>query len=102
MAIATIVGPFAILELCARRIELGYRQENGSQYRGNMWKTCIAVALGVPITFVGEAGTEVLVVSTVSALDFLTVSSVLGTRAYNKSLKKKPIETEINILKVAF
>ena len=102
MAIATVVGPFAVLELCARGIEFGYKQQYGSEYRGNMWKTRAAVALGVPITFVGGAGTEVLVVSTVSALDFLTVSSVLGTRAYNKSLKKKPIETEINILKVAF
>ena len=68
MAIATVVGPFAILEFCARGVKLGYRQENGSQYRGNMWKTCIAVALGLPITFVGGAGTEVLVVSTVSVL----------------------------------
>ena len=110
MAIATIVGPFAVLELCARGIELGYKQQYGSEYRGNMWKTRAAVALGVPITFVGGgmsfmvggAGTEVLVVSTVSALAFLTVPSILGARSYNKSLKKKPMETEINILRVAF
>ena len=110
MAIATIVGPFAVLELCARGIEFGYKQQYGSEYRGNMWKTRAAVALGVPITFVGGgmsfmvggAGTEVLVVSTVSALAFLTVPSILGARSYNKSLKKKPIETEINILRVAF
>ena len=110
MAIATVVGPFTVLELCARGIELGYRQENGNQYRGNMWKTRAAVALGVPITFVGggmsfmvgAAGTEVLVVSTVSALAFLTVPSILGARAYNKSLKKRPMEAEINILRVAF
>ena len=110
MAIATIVGPFAVLELCARGIELGYKQQYGSEYRGNMWKTRAAVALGVPITFVGGgmsfmvggAGTEVLVVSTVSALAFLTVPSILGARSYNKSLKKKSMETEINILRVAF
>ena len=110
MAIATIVGPFAVLELCARGIEFGYKQQYGSEYRGNMWKTRAAVALGVPITFVGGgmsfmvggAGTEVLVVSTVSALAFLTVPSILGARSYNKSLKKKPMETEINILRVAF
>ena len=78
MAIATVVGPFAVLEICVRGIELGYRQENGSQYRGNMWKTRAAVALGVPITFVGgAAGTqlpEVLVVPTVSALACLDSS----------------------------
>ena len=51
---------------------------------------------------VGGAGTEVLVVSTVSALAFLTVPSILGARSYNKSLKKKPMEMEINILRVAF
>ena len=110
MAIATIVGPFAVLELCARGIEFGYKQQYGSEYRGNMWFTRAAVALGVPITFVGGgmsfmvggAGTEVLVVSTVSALAFLTVPSILGARSYNKSLKKKPMETEINILRVAF
>ena len=95
MAIASIVGPFAVLELCARGIEFGYKQQYGSEYRGNMWKTRAAVALGVPITFVGGgmsfmvggAGTEVLVVSTVSALAFLTVPSILGARSYNKSLK---------------
>ena len=32
----------------------------------------------------------------------LTLPSILGSRSYNKSLKKKPIETEINILRVAF
>ena len=110
MAITKVVGPIAIMELCARGIEFGYKQQYGSEYRGNMWKTRAAVALGVPITFVGGgmsfmvggAGTEVLVVSTVSALAFLTVPSILGARSYNKSLKKKPMETEINILRVAF
>ena len=86
LAITTVVGPFAVLELCARGIEFGYKQQYGSEYRGNMWFTRAAVALGVPITFVGGgmsfmvggAGTEVLVVSTVSALAFLTVPSILG------------------------
>ena len=36
LAITTVVGPFAVLELCARGIELGYRQQYGNQYRGNM------------------------------------------------------------------
>ena len=53
LAITTVVGPFAVLELCARGIELGYRQQYGNQYRGNMWFTRAAVALGVPITIVG-------------------------------------------------
>ena len=53
LAITTVVGPFVVLELCAKGIELGYRQQNGSQYRGNMWKTRAAVALGIPITILG-------------------------------------------------
>ena len=93
MAIATVVGPFAVLELCARGIEFGYKQQHGSEYRGNMWKTRAAVALGVPITFVGgAAGTqlpEVLVVSTVSALAFLTVPSILGARAIQQESEEK-------------
>ena len=119
MAIATIVGPFAVLELCARGIEFGYKQQYGSEYRGNMWETRAAVALGVPITFVGggmslisvgmmpgvEPGLPVLACAGACLsipLAFLTVPSILGARSYNKSLKKKPIETEINILRVAF
>ena len=35
-------------------------------------------------------------------LAFLALPSILGARSYNKSLKKKPMETEINILRVAF
>ena len=119
LAITTVVGPFAVLELCARGIELGYSQQNGSQYRGNMWKTRAAVALGVPITFIGggislisvgmmpgvDLGPELLIISGACLsipLAFLTVPSILGARSYNKSLKQKPIETEINILRVTF
>ena len=119
LAITTVVGPFAVLELCARGIELGYRQQYGNQYRGNMWFTRAAVALGVPITIVG-GGMSVLSVGMMPGVEpglpvlacagaclsiplaFLTVPSILGARSYNKSLKKKPIETEINILRVAF
>ena len=119
LAITTVVGPFAVLELCARGIELGYRQQYGNQYRGNMWFTRAAVALGVPITIVGggmsvlsggmmpggDPGLPVLACAGACLsipLAFLTVPSILGARSYNKSLKKKPIETEINILRVAF
>ena len=111
LAITTVVGPFAVLELCARGIELGYRQQYGNQYRGNMWFTRAAVALGVPITLVGGGmsmmapgppDAAVLIISSAGALAFLTVPSILGARAYNKSLKKKPIEAKINILRVAF
>jgi len=116
LAITTVVGPFVVLELCARGIELGYRQQNGKQYRGNMWKTRAAVALGIPITFVGgfmsmmapnlapigPSDPGVLIISSASALAFLAVPSFLGARSYNKSLKQKPIEAEINILRVAF
>ncbi len=119
LAITTVVGPFAVLELCARGIELGYRKQYGNQYRGNMWFTRAAVALGVPITIVG-GGMSVLSVGMMPGVDpglpvlacagaclsiplaFLALPSILGARAYNKSLKKKPIETEINILRVAF
>ena len=89
LAITTVVGPFAVLELCARGIELGYRQQNGKQYRGNMWKTRAAVALGIPITFVGgfmsmmapnlapigPSDPGVLIISSASALAFLAVPS---------------------------
>ena len=116
LAITTVVGPFVVLELCARGIELGYRQQNGKQYRGNMWKTRAAVALGIPITFVGgfmsmmapnlapigPSDPGVLIISSASALAFLAVPSFLGARSYNKSLKQKPIEAESNILRVAF
>ena len=119
LAITTVVGPFAVLELCARGIEFGYKQQYGSEYRGNMWFTRAAVALGVPITIVGggmsllsvgmmpgvEPGLPVLACAGACLsipLAFLTVPSILGARSYNKSLKKKPIETEINILRVAF
>ena len=116
LAITTVVGPFVVLELCARGIELGYRQQNGKQYRGNMWKTRAAVALGIPITVVGgfmslmapnlapigPSDPGVLIISSASALAFLAVPSFLGARSYNKSLKQKPIEAEINILRVAF
>ena len=119
LAITTVVGPVAIMELCARGIELGYRQQYGNQYRGNMWFTRAAVALGVPIAIVGggisligvgmmpgvDPGLEVLACAGACLsipLAFLTVPSILGTRAYNKSLKKKPIEAKINILRVAF
>ena len=119
MAIATIVGRFAVLELCARGIEFGYKQQYGSEYRGNMWKTRAAVALGVPITIVGggmsllsvgmmpgvDPGLEVLILSIPCLsipLAFWALPSILGARAYNKSLKKKPIEAKINILRVAF
>ena len=119
MAIATVVGPFAVLELCARGIEFGYKQQYGSEYRGNMWKTRAAVALGVPITFVGggmslisvgmmpgvEPGLPVLACAGACLsipLAFLTVPSILGARSYNKSLKKRPMEAEINILRVVF
>ena len=119
LAITTVVGPFAVLELCARGIELGYRQQYGNQYRGNMWFTRAAVALGVPITIVGggmsligvgmmpgvDPGLEVLILSIPCLsipLAFLALPSILGARAYNKSLKKKPIEAKINILRVAF
>ena len=32
----------------------------------------------------------------------LTLPSILGAGSYNKSLKKKPMETEIDILRVTF
>jgi hypothetical protein len=118
LAITTVVGPFAVLELCARGIELGYRQQYGNQYRGNMWFTRAAVALGVPIAIVGggisligvgmmpgDGGLEVLILSIPCLsipLAFWALPSILGARAYNKSLKKKPIEAKINILRVAF
>ena len=119
LAITTVVGPFAVLELCARGIELGYRQQYGNQYRGNMWFTRAAVALGVPITIVGggmsligvgmmpgvDPGLPVLACASACLsipLAFLALPSFLGARSYNKSLKKKPIEAEINILRVAF
>ena len=119
LAITTVVGPFAVLELCARGIELGYRQQYGNQYRGNMWFTRAAVALGVPIAIVGggisligvgmmpgvDPGLEVLILSIPCLsipLAFWALPSILGARAYNKSLKKKPIEAKINILRVAF
>ena len=119
LAITTVVGPFAVLELCARGIELGYRQQYGNQYRGNMWFTRAAVALGVPITLVGggmsligvgmmpgvDPGLPVLACASACLsipLAFLALPSFLGARSYNKSLKQKPIEAEINILRVAF
>ena len=119
LAITTVVGPVAIMELCARGIELGYRQQYGNQYRGNMWKTRTAVALGIPIACVGvdwslmsvgmmpgvDPGLPVLACASACLsipLAFLALPSFLGARSYNKSLKKKPIEAEINILRVAF
>jgi hypothetical protein len=119
LAITTVVGPVAIMELCARGIELGYRQQYGNQYRGNMWKTRTAVALGIPIACVGvdwslmsvgmmpgvDPGLPVLACASACLsipLAFLALPSFLGARSYNKSLKKKPIEAEINILGVAF
>ena len=82
-----------------------------------MWKTRAAVALGLPIAYVGggislisvgmmpgvEPGLPLLACAGVGLsipLAFLALPSILG--AYNKSLKKKPMETEINILRVAF
>ena len=50
----------------------------------------------------GPPDPAVLIISSAGALAFLTVPSILGARAYNKSLKKKPIEAKINILRVAF
>ena len=119
MAITKVVGPIAIMELCARGIEFGYKQQYGSEYRGNMWKTRAAVALGLPIAYVGggislisvgmmpgvEPGLPLLACAGVGLsipLAFLALPSILGARSYNKSLKKKPMETEINILRVAF
>ena len=119
LAITRVVGPVAIMELCARGIELGYKQQYGNQYRGNMWKTRAAVALGIPIAYVGvdmslmsvgmmpgvDPGLPVLACASACLsipLAFLALPSFLGARSYNKSLKKKPIEAEINILRVAF
>ena len=118
LAITTVVGPFVVLELCARGIELGYRQQYGNQYRGNMWFTRAAVALGVPIAIVGggisligvgmmpgppDPAVLILSIPCLSIpLAFWALPSILGARAYNKSLKKKPIEAKINILRVAF
>ena len=84
-----------------------------------MWKTRAAVALGLPIAYVGggislisvgmmpgvEPGLPVLACAGACLsipLAFLTVPSILGARSYNKSLKKRPMEAEINILRVAF
>jgi len=118
VAITTVVGSFVIMELCARGIELGYRHQNDKQYRGNMWKTRAAVAPGIPITILGGGMSlisvsmmpgapdpGVLIISSACLsipLAFLAVPSFLGARADNKRLKQKPIEAEINILRVAF
>ena len=116
VSITTVVGPFAIMELCTRGIELGYMHQNDKRYRGNLSSTRLAIGLGIPITVLGGAislaawsMTQKLNNSKVENLHmlsiplaFLTIPSILGTRSYNKSLKKRPIEAEINILRVAF
>ena len=116
VSITTVVGPFAIMELCSRGIELGYMHQNDKRYRGNLSSTRLAIGLGIPITVLGGAislaawsMTQKLNNSKVENLHmlsiplaFLTIPSILGTRSYNKSLKKRPIEAEINILRVAF
>ena len=116
VSITTVVGPFAIMELCTRGIELGYMHQNDKRYRGNLSSTRLAIGLGIPITVLGGAislavwsMTQELNNSKVENLHmlsiplaFLTIPSILGTRSYNKSLKKRPIEAEINILRVVF
>ena len=116
VSITTVVGPFAIMELCSRGIELGYMHQNDKRYRGNLSSTRLAIGLGIPITVLGGAislaawsMTQKLNNSKVENLHmlsiplaFLTIPSILGTRSYNKSLKKRPMEAEINILRVAF
>ena len=116
VSITTVVGPFAIMELCTRGIELGYMHQNDKRYRGNLSSTRLAIGLGIPITVLGGAislavwsMTQELNNSKVENLHmlsiplaFLTIPSILGARSYNKSLKKRPIEAEINILRVAF
>lgn len=108
LVITTVVGTFVVLELCTEGIE--YRPQNGKQYRGNMSKARTPVVLAIPITFVGvgmgfmvaAARTQVLVVSTVSALTFLEIPSILGVRAYNKSLKQKPLDVEVQVFRITF
>ena len=116
VSITTVIGPFAVMELCTRGIELGYMHQNDKRYRGNLSSTRLAIGLGIPITVLGGAIslaawsiTQKLNNSKVENLHmlsipiaFLTVPSILGNRAYNKSLKKRLMEAEINILRVAF
>ena len=118
-------GYLVATEICARGIELGYQETNGKEYRGSMRNTRAAVGLGIPIAALGMVGGAIGILSvgmapgsasntpdvTILLLPIaiivipavcLTLPSILGAKAYNKSLELQPVEAEINILRVAF
>ena len=119
------LGYLVATELCTRGIEFGYRIKNDKDYRGSRRETRQSVGIGIPIATLGLMAGAVGILgigmqpgsasnspdATILLLPIaiivipavcLTLPSFLGARSYNKSLKKKPIEAEINILRVAF
>ncbi len=108
--------PFLIsTELCARGIQVAYLlQENGSEYQGSMWKTRLAVGVGIPVmmlarvfsasvldSYSDDSGLVVpaLVTSLVASL---AIPSAFGLLAYNKSRKSEPVEVSVNLLTAPF